>query len=115
MRPNAPVSAVPGIESEKKVGIALVGIGSLTTGQLIPALRSITKYCKCVAFVTGHRENNLPPGMRMGITPEHVYTYDNFDTIKDNPGSGRGICRAAEFDAYGIHDSRREGGQTRVM
>ena len=84
MRPTAPVSAVPGIESEKKVGIALVGIGSLTTGQLIPALRSITKYCKCVAFVTGHREKNLPLAAQMGITPEHVYTYDNFDTIKDN-------------------------------
>jgi len=38
-----------------------------------------------VAFVTGHRDKNLPVAAQMGITPEHVYTYDNFDTIKDNP------------------------------
>jgi len=82
---TAPVPAVPGVESEKKVGIALVGIGSLATGQLIPALRSITKYCKCVAFVTGHREKNLPLAAKMGISPDHVYTYDNFDALKDNP------------------------------
>src|SRR5579863_10571992 len=70
---------------DKKIGIALVGIGSLSTGQLIPALRGMTKYCKCVAFVTGHRERNLPVAAKLGIAPEHVYTYDNFDTIKDNP------------------------------
>jgi len=70
---------------DKKIGVALVGIGSLSTGQLIPALRDTTKFCKCVAFVTGHREKNLPVAQRLGIAPEHVYTYDNFDTIKDNP------------------------------
>jgi predicted dehydrogenase len=69
----------------RKVGFALVGIGSLSTGQLIPALRDTTRFCKCVAFVTGHRDKNLPVAQRLGITPEHVYTYDNFDTIKDNP------------------------------
>jgi predicted dehydrogenase len=70
---------------DKKIGIALVGIGMLSTGQLIPALSSMTKYCKCVAFVTGHRDKNLPLAATLGIAPEHVYTYDNFDTIKDNP------------------------------
>jgi predicted dehydrogenase len=70
---------------QKKIGFALVGIGSLSTGQLIPALRDLTKYCKCSALVTGHRERNLPVAAQLGIAPPHVYTYDNFDTIKDNP------------------------------
>jgi predicted dehydrogenase len=70
---------------QKKVGFALVGIGSLSTGQLIPALLNTTRFCKCVAFVTGHREKNLPVAQRIGIAPEHVYTYENFDSIKDNP------------------------------
>ena len=78
---SAPASTVGG----KKLGFALVGIGSLSTGQLLPALRDTTKYCKCVAFVTGHREKNLPAAQRLGISPEHVYTYENFDSIKDNP------------------------------
>jgi predicted dehydrogenase len=78
-------STMPAAVPEKKVGFALVGIGSLTSGQLIPALRTMTKYCKCVAFVTGHREKNLPVSAQFGIKPEHVYSYENFDTIKDNP------------------------------
>jgi predicted dehydrogenase len=78
---TTPAAALP----EKKVGFALVGIGLLSTGQLIPALRDTTKYGKCVAFVTGHREKNLPVAQRLGIAPEHVYTYENFDTIKNNP------------------------------
>jgi predicted dehydrogenase len=80
--PGAASGTVP---AAKKVGFALVGIGSLSSGQLIPALRDTTKYCKCVALVTGHREKNLPVAQRLGIAPEHVYTYENFDTIKDNP------------------------------
>jgi predicted dehydrogenase len=82
---TAPASAPASVPAEKKVGFALVGIGSLSTGQLIPGLRDGTKYCKCVAFVTGHRDKNLPVAQRLGISPEHVYTYENFDTIKDNP------------------------------
>lgn len=71
--------------TDRKLGIALVGIGLLSSGQLIPALRDTTKFCKCTAFVTGHRERNLPIAERLGIAPEHVYTYENFDSIKDNP------------------------------
>jgi len=82
---NVPAVGTAAQAPEKKLGFALVGIGSLSAGQLIPALRDTTKYCKCVAFVTGHREKNLPLAGRLGITPERVYTYDNFDTIKDNP------------------------------
>jgi predicted dehydrogenase len=78
-------AAFPGEAPQKKVGFALVGIGSLSAGQLVPALQNTTKFCKCVAFVTGHREKNLPLAQRVGISPEHVYTYENFDTIKDNP------------------------------
>jgi predicted dehydrogenase len=96
---NAPV--VP-LNPEKKIGIALVGIGSNTNNgslsktQLFPALTGqnyngnptnfpATKYCKLVAMVTGHRDDNLATAQRVGIKPEHVYTYENFDTIKDNP------------------------------
>jgi len=80
----APSTAPAATGPEKKLGFALVGIGSLSTGQLIPAFRS-TKYCKLVAFVTGHRDKNMQLAQTNGISPEHVYTYDNFDTIKDNP------------------------------
>jgi predicted dehydrogenase len=80
-----PVFGQAGELAQKRVGFALVGIGALSMGQLIPALQNTTKYCKCIAFVTGHREKNLPLAQRLGIAPEHVYTYENFDTIKDNP------------------------------
>lgn len=90
LRGQTTPAALPGpttgtAPAEKKLGFAVVGIGSLSTGQVIPGLRDATKYCRCVAFVTGHRDKNLPVAQRLGIAPEHVYTYDNFDTIKDNP------------------------------
>src|SRR4051794_12676781 len=81
-----------GTAPEKRLGFAVVGIGPLTTGQFFPALTGMNtngtpsnfpacKYAKCVAFVTGHRDRNLPIAARAGIKPENVYTYENFDSI----------------------------------
>jgi len=91
------ISPTAAAAQKKKLGIALVGIGTLSTGQLYPALTGLnfadgtpttfpaTKDCQLVAMVTGHRDRNMPAALRAGIKPEHVYTYENFDTIKNNP------------------------------
>ncbi len=68
----------------KKVGFALVGIGSLTKGQLLPAFAKTT-LCKPVAFVTGHPTETTPLAAAHGIDPKNIYTYDTFEKIKDNP------------------------------
>ena len=46
-------AATRAAESEpRKLGIALVGLGALSTGQLAPALQR-TNYCRLAAIVTG--------------------------------------------------------------
>jgi predicted dehydrogenase len=61
-----------------------MGIGLLATGQIIPAFAK-SKYAKPVAFITGHPEKNMEKAKSLGIDPKNVYTYDTYDSIKDNP------------------------------
>jgi predicted dehydrogenase len=68
----------------KTVGFALVGIGSLTMGQLLPAFAKC-KLAKPVALVSGHPDKANQQASRYGINPKNIYNYENFDSIKDNP------------------------------
>lgn len=67
-----------------KLGIALVGIGSLTVNQLLPAFAK-SKLTRPVALVSGSPDKAGREAEKYGIGPKGVYSYDNFDTIKDNP------------------------------
>lgn len=68
----------------KKLGWAIVGLGSLAINQILPAFAKCEK-SKVVAFVSGHpdKANKLAP--RYGVNPKNIYNYQNYDTIKDNP------------------------------
>ena len=68
----------------KKLGVALVGLGNYATRQLGPALLQ-TQFCKLQAIVTGTPEKETKWQEEYGISPKHTYNYDNFDTIKDDP------------------------------
>jgi predicted dehydrogenase len=68
----------------KKLGIALVGIGKLTMGQLLPA------FAKCkniapVALVSGSPDKAKEQAAKYGIDTKNIYNYENYDSIKDNP------------------------------
>ena len=69
---------------EKKLGFALVGVGSLTMGQLLPAFAKC-KFARAVALVSGHPEKARQQADKYGIDPKNIYNYDNFDSIRDNP------------------------------
>src|SRR5262245_57358239 len=71
-------------QENKTVGFALVGIGTLTMGQLLPAFAKC-KFAKPVALVSGHPDKANDQAKRYGIDPKNIYNYENFDTIKDNP------------------------------
>ena len=68
----------------KKLGWAIVGLGSLAINQILPAFAKCEK-SKVVAFVSGHpdKANKLAP--RYGVKPKNIYNYQNYDSIKDNP------------------------------
>jgi predicted dehydrogenase len=77
---NAPVETVEG----KKLGWALVGIGKLTQGQIIPAFANCQK-SKLVALVTGHPDKAKPYLEKFGIKPESIYSYETYEKMADNP------------------------------
>ena len=77
-----PVLAQP--QEDKTVGFALVGIGTLTMGQLLPAFAKC-KLARPVALVSGHPDKANQQAARYGIDPKNIYNYENFDSIKDNP------------------------------
>jgi predicted dehydrogenase len=72
-------------QAPRKLGFCVVGIGNLSTHQLLPALKRHTQNCKLTAIVTGHPKEKAPPIMKdFGLKRDKVYTYDNFDTIKND-------------------------------
>ena len=66
-----------------KLGFCFVGIGTLCMNQLLPEIHHC-KYCKPVALVSGHPDKARQQAQKHGIDPKNIYTYDNFDSIKDN-------------------------------
>lgn len=68
----------------KKLGWALVGLGSLSTHQLAPAFAK-TKHCKLSAIVTGTPAKAEEWKKKHSIPDSHVYSYETFDKIAENP------------------------------
>jgi predicted dehydrogenase len=68
----------------KKMGYAVVGLGNLAIHQILPAFSQCEK-SKPVALVSGHPDKANKLALRYGIHPKNVYSYQNYDSIKDNP------------------------------
>src|SRR4029077_18260611 len=68
----------------KKLGWAIVGLGSLAINQILPAFARCEK-SKVVAFVSGHSDRANKLALRYGVDPKNIYNYQNYDSIKDNP------------------------------
>src|SRR5213082_992797 len=68
----------------KKLGWAIVGLGSLAINQILPAFAKCEK-SKVVALVSGHPDKANKLALRYGVSPKNIYNYQNYDTIKDNP------------------------------
>ncbi len=71
-------------EPGKRVGFALVGLGNLTLGELLPAFGSC-QYAKVTALVSGNPEKAKKVARQYGIPEKSIYNYQNFDNIKNNP------------------------------
>lgn len=68
----------------KKLGVALVGLGGYATGQLAQALQQ-TEHCYLAGIVTGTPSKIPVWKEKYNIPGKNIYSYDNYDTIKDNP------------------------------
>ena len=66
-----------------KLGIALVGLGGYSTGQLGPALLE-TEHCYLAGIVTGTPDKAEEWKGKYQIPEKNIYNYQTFDSIKDN-------------------------------
>lgn len=70
--------------NNKQLGIALVGLGKYSTGELAPALEK-TVHCKLTGIVTGSSQKAAEWKEKYRIPENNSYTYQNFDSIRGNP------------------------------
>src|SRR5438128_7379200 len=68
----------------KKLGWAIVGLGSLSIHQILPAFAQCEK-SKVVALVSGHPDKAAKLALRYGVNQKNIYNYQNYDSLKDNP------------------------------
>ena len=81
---SAPFACAMGAnQDKKKLGIALVGLGSYSTYQLAPALQD-TQHCYLAGIVTGTPEKEQIWADKYGIPEKNIYNYQNFDDIANN-------------------------------
>ena len=71
-------------KEEKKLGIALIGLGNYSTNKLAPAFEH-TKHCYLAGVVTGTPSKEKDWIDKHNIPQGNVYNYQNFDQIAENP------------------------------
>ena len=59
-------------DKDKKLGIALVGLGNYASGQLAPALLE-TKYCYLAGIVTGTKAKESDWSKKYNIPEKNIY------------------------------------------
>jgi len=69
---------------KRKLGVALVGLGGYSAGQLGPALK-LTKHVRLAGVVTGSAEKGRKWAAEYGFPETSVYHYDTMARLADNP------------------------------
>jgi predicted dehydrogenase len=71
-------------QETRQLGFALVGLGSLSTNQIAPALLK-TKHCKLAAIVTGTPAKAATWKAKYNIPDRSIYDYSTMERMRDNP------------------------------
>ncbi|WP_298398818.1 Gfo/Idh/MocA family oxidoreductase [Sphingobium sp.] len=74
----------PAFAAPRKIGYAIVGLGSYATRQIMPNFAGCDQ-AKLVALVSGTPAKLAQYGDQYGIPATHRYSYADFDRIRDNP------------------------------
>ncbi|HEX8839656.1 MAG TPA: Gfo/Idh/MocA family oxidoreductase, partial [Sphingomicrobium sp.] len=81
----AAASAVTKAEApDRPVGFAVVGLGKLSLGQIIPGFRNC-KSARLEALVSGHPDKANRIAAEEKLRGGAVYSYENFDRIAADP------------------------------
>src|SRR5688500_2747053 len=76
-------SAVRGQAPVRKLGVALCGLGSLSTNQIAPALLK-TRNCRLAGIVTGTPAKATEWQKKYGLPEKSVYNYQTMQQMADN-------------------------------
>ena len=68
----------------RKLGWAIVGLGSLSINQILPAFAKCEK-SRVTAFVSGHPDKARKLAARYGVAEKNIYDYQSYDTLAKNP------------------------------
>ncbi len=68
----------------RKLGVALVGLGGYSTGQLGPALRQ-TQHCRLAGVVTGSPEKGRQWARDYGFPEKNIHDYGTMARLADHP------------------------------
>jgi glucose-fructose oxidoreductase len=71
-------------QAGKKLGVALVGLGSYSTNQLGPALLK-TEHCQLTGVVTGSRSKGRKWAREYGFPEKNIFSYDTIAQMAGNP------------------------------
>jgi len=68
----------------QRTGFAVVGLGRLSLGQILPAFGA-SKYCRVTALVSGDREKAKKVAAQYGVPERSLYDYASYDQLASNP------------------------------
>lgn len=68
----------------QRTGFAVVGLGHLALGQILPAFAK-SKYCRVTALVSGDRAKAAKLAAQYGIPERSLYDYKTYDQLAQNP------------------------------
>jgi glucose-fructose oxidoreductase len=80
----AALSTVGQAQSPDTVGFALVGLGKLSLGQLVPAFRN-SRHARLTGLVSGHADKAKRIASEQNLAANSVYSYADFDRIAADP------------------------------
>jgi glucose-fructose oxidoreductase len=70
--------------SARKLGVALLGLGSYSTSELAPALQQ-TRLCRLAGVVTGSPAKAAKWARKYDLPKKNLYHYDHLEQIANNP------------------------------
>jgi len=68
----------------ERIGFAIVGLGHLSLGQILPAFGK-SKHCRPVAVISGDRSKAGKIAAQYGIKDSSIYDYKSYEDIGRNP------------------------------
>jgi predicted dehydrogenase len=74
----------PTLPKDQQLGFAVVGLGKLAQGEIIPGLRQ-ARGAKLVAVVSGHPDKAKRIAEAEGLPADAIYNYDDYDRIAKDP------------------------------